>query len=69
MLPNVRFNVFNEIGTMKDVTLAGRNNKVVEWIYKMEMKRTNINIKITGPYNNTQLLMEVYADALLEKCK
>ena len=35
---NGRVNVFNEIGTMKDVTLASCNNNVVEWISKMEMK-------------------------------
>ena len=37
MRPNVRVNIFNEFGTMKDVTLTSCDNNVVEWIFKMEM--------------------------------
>ena len=42
MRPNVRVNLFREIASMKDVTLASCKNNVVEWISKMEMKRINI---------------------------
>ena len=54
---------------MKDVTLAICNNNVVEWIFKMEMQRTNIELNISGAYNDDQLLMGVYAGDLLAKCK
>ena len=54
---------------MKDVTLASCDNNVVEWISKMEMKRINIELKIPGAYNDDQFLMDVYAGAILDKCK
>ena len=54
---------------MKHVTLANCNNKTVEWISKVEMRRINIEIKIPGAYKNDQFLMDVNAGAILEKCK
>ena len=66
---NVRVNVVNEIGSMKDATLASCDNTVVEWVFKMEMKRINIELKIPGAYDDDQFLMEIYAGALLEKCR
>ena len=51
---------------MKDVTLSSYNNNVVEWISNMEMKCINIELNIPGDYNDVQLLMDVYAAALLE---
>ena len=69
MRRNVRVKVFNKIGSMKDATLASCDNTVVEWVFKMEMKRINIELKIPGAYDDDQFLMEIYAGALLEKCK
>ena len=54
---------------MKDITLASCDNNVVEWISKTEMKRINIELNIPGVYDNDQLLMEIYAGALIAKCK
>ena len=45
------------------------NNNIVEWISKMEMKRINTKLKIPGDYDNDQLFIEIYAGAILEKCK
>ena len=67
MRPNVRVNIFNKIGTMKDVTLSSCNNNIFEWVSKMEMKRINIEIKIPGDYDDDQFLLDVYAGALLAK--
>ena len=36
MRPNVRVDVFNKIGTMKDVILESCDNNAVKWISKME---------------------------------
>ena len=69
MCPNVCVNVFCEISSIKYVTLASCNNNVVEWIYKMEMKRINIEPKIPEYYYDNQLLMEIYQGALKAKCK
>ena len=69
MLPNGRVDVFNKIGSMKDVTLEICNNKFVECISKMTMKRINIELKIPGAYDDDQFLVKIYAGALLEKCK
>ena len=69
MRRNVRVNVSNEIGSMKDATLASCDNNAVEWIFKMEMKRINIELNIPGAYDEDQFLMEIYAGALLEKCR
>ena len=69
MRPNVRVNVFNEIGTMKDVTLESCDNNVFECIYNMEMKLINIKINIPGAYEDDKFLMDVYAGDLLEKWK
>ena len=69
MRRNVRVDVLNEIGTMKDVTLASFNNNVIEWISRMEMKRINIELKIPGAYEDDQFLVDVYAGSLLETCK
>ena len=66
---NVRVNVFNEIGTMKDVTLEICDNNTVEWISKMEMKRINIKLEISGAYNDDKLIMDICAGAILAKCK
>ena len=54
---------------MKHVTLANCNNKTVEWISKVEMRRINIEIKIPGAYKNDQFLMDVNAGAILENAK
>ena len=69
MRPNVWVNVFNYIGTIKDVTLASCDNNVVECISKMKMKCINIELNIPGAYNDNKFLMEIYAGALLAKCK
>ena len=69
MRPNVHVNVFREIASMKDVTLASCNNNVVEWISQMEMKCINIELKIPGAYDDNQFLMEIYQGALEAKCK
>ena len=69
MSPNVRVNVFREIASMKDVTLASSNNNVVEWISRMEMKHINIKLKIPGSYDDNQFLMYMYQGALEAKCK
>ena len=69
MRPNARFNVFNDFGTVKDVTMASCNNNVVDWISRMKMKRINIKLKIPGAYNDDKFLMDVYVGALLAKCK
>ena len=67
MRPNVRVNVFREITSMKDVTLASFNNNVVEWISQMEMNRINIELKIPGAYDDNPFLMEIYQGALKTK--
>ena len=69
MRPNVHFNIFREITFMQDVTLASCKNNVVKWISKMEMKRINIELKITGAYENNQFLVDIYQGALEAKCK
>ena len=35
----------------------------------MEMKCINIKLKIPGAYGDDQFLIDIYAGALLEKCK
>ena len=52
---------------MKDITLAICNNNVVDCVYKMEMKRINIELKLPGAYGDDQFLMDIYAGALLAK--
>ena len=69
MRPNVRVNVFREISSMKDVTLASCNNNVVEFISQMEMKRINIELNIPGAYDENQFLMDIYQGALEAKYK
>ena len=59
MLPNVCIYVFREIASMKDVTFASCNNNVVEWIYQMDMKCINIELKIPGAYDDNQFLSEI----------
>ena len=45
------------------------NNNVVQWISKTEIKCINIELRIPGSYDDDQFLIDVYAGALLEKCK
>ena len=42
---------------------------MVEWISKMEMKRINIELKITEAYEDNQFLMDIYQGELKAKCK
>ena len=69
MRPNFRVNIFNEIESMKDITLAICNNNVFDCVYNMEMKRVNIDIKIPGAYGDDQFLMDIYAGPLIAKWK
>ena len=69
MRPNVQVNVFNEIGSMKDVTLEICDDNIVEWISKVEMKSISIDLKIPGAYDDDQLLMDMYAGCILAKWK
>ena len=69
MRQNIQVNVFNNIGSMKDVTLASCNTNYIEWVSKMLMKRINIELNIPGSYDDDQFLMDVYAGAFLAKCK
>ena len=69
MHSNVCVNVFREIASMKDFTLASCNNNVVEWISQMKMNRINIELKIPGAYDDNQFLMDIYQGALKAKCK
>ena len=68
MRPNVRVIVFRKIASMKDFTLESCNKNVVEWISQMEIKRINIEFKISGTYDDNQFLMGIYQGALDSKC-
>ena len=67
MRPNVCVNVFRTTASMKYVTLASCNKNMVEWIYQMEMKRINIELRIPGAYDDNQFLMDIYQGALNAK--